>query len=399
MSDSPREFSRGMILLLAAASALGPVAMQIMLPAIPIVRETFEVSTGTAQLTLSLSMLSIAIATLIYGPLSDRYGRRPVMLAGISITVIGSILCMAADSIAWLIFGRIVQAAGGAVGLVLARAIVRDTYPADRAASVIATLVMVMVVMPMLSPLVGGELMIRFDWHSIFYLVAAISLTMLFAMQRALPETLKKQTPFTGVGSMLKGFVTLLRSRIFSAYAMNVAFVSVMFFSFIAAAPEVMVSVLNRPPNEYGYYFILVPSAFMAGNYVARWLSTRFGVKRMITSGSWLSITGISIALILHLSGLLHPLALFMPIALTTFGNGISLPNAQAAAINEFPDMAGSASGLTGFLQMGFSAVAAQLVALMFNGTVYPMLLLMLTAATLSLVSFYIAQRHTDSSA
>ncbi|HBX37466.1 MAG TPA: Bcr/CflA family drug resistance efflux transporter, partial [Pseudohongiella sp.] len=108
MSDSPREFSRGMILLLAAASALGPVAMQIMLPAIPIVRETFEVSTGTAQLTLSLSMLSIAIATLIYGPLSDRYGRRPVMLAGISITVIGSILCMAADSIAWLIFGRIV---------------------------------------------------------------------------------------------------------------------------------------------------------------------------------------------------------------------------------------------------------------------------------------------------
>jgi MFS transporter, DHA1 family, multidrug resistance protein len=399
MSDSPREFSRGMIVLLAAASALGPVAMQIMLPAIPIVRETFEVSTGTAQLTLSLSMLSIAIATLIYGPLSDRFGRRPVMLAGISITVIGSILCMAADSIGWLIFGRIVQAAGGAVGLVLARAIVRDTYPADRAASVIATLVMVMVIMPMLSPLVGGELMIRFDWHSIFYLVAAISLTMLFAMQRALPETLKKQTPFTGVSSMLKGFATLLSSRIFSAYAMNVAFVSVMFFSFIAAAPEVMVSVLNRPPNEYGYYFVLIPSAFMAGNYVARWLSTRFGVKRMITSGSWLSITGISIALILHLGGLLHPLALFMPIALTTFGNGISLPNAQAAAINEFPDMAGSASGLTGFLQMGFSAVAAQLVALTFTGAVYPMLLLMFTAATLSLVSFYIAQRHTDSSA
>lgn len=392
MSESPRAFSRGMIVLLAAASALGPVAMQIMLPAIPIVRETFDISTGTAQLTLSLSMFSIAIATLIYGPLSDRYGRRPVMLIGISITVLGSALCMMAGSIEWLIFGRIVQAAGGAVGLVLARAIVRDVYPADQAAGVIATLVMVMVIMPMLAPLAGGELMVRFDWHSIFYLVAAISLFLLLAMSRSLPETLQKQTPFSGVLSMLGGFVTLMRSRVFAAYALNVAFVSVMFFSFISAAPEIMVSVLKRPPNEYGYYFIMVPAAFMAGNYVTRWFSKSSGVNTLISRGAWLSISGISIALILHLSGVHHPLALFMPVALTTFGNGISLPNAQAAAINEFPDMAGSASGLTGFLQMGFSAIAAQLVALLFNGTVYPMLLLMLAAAVISMGCFYLAR-------
>ena len=392
MSESPREFSRGMIVLLAAASALGPVAMQIMLPAIPIVRETFAISTGTAQLTLSLSMFSIAVATLIYGPLSDRYGRRPIMLLGISITVFGSVLCMMAGSIEWLIFGRIVQAAGGAVGLVLARAIVRDVYPADQAAGVIATLVMVMVIMPMLAPLAGGELMVRFDWHSIFYLVAAISLFLLLAMSRTLPETLQKQTPFSGVLSMLGGFVTLMRSRVFAAYALNVAFVSVMFFSFISAAPEIMVSVLKRPPNEYGYYFIMVPAAFMAGNYVTRWFSKSAGVNTLISRGAWLSIAGISIALMLHVSGVHHPLALFMPVALTTFGNGISLPNAQAAAINEFPDMAGSASGLTGFLQMGFSAVAAQLVALLFNGTVYPMLLLMLVAAIISMGCFYLAR-------
>lgn len=392
MSETPREFSRGMIVLLAAASALGPVAMQIMLPAIPVVRETFDISTGTAQLTLSLSMFSIAVATLIYGPLSDRYGRRPIMLLGISITVLGSALCMMAGSIEWLIFGRIVQAAGGAVGLVLARAIVRDVYPADQAAGVIATLVMVMVIMPMLAPLAGGELMIRFDWHSIFYLVAAISLFLLLAMSRSLPETLQKQTPFSGVLSMLGGFVTLMRSRVFAAYALNVAFVSVMFFSFISAAPEIMVSVLKRPPNEYGYYFIMVPAAFMAGNYVTRWFSKSAGVNTLISRGAWLAISGISIALILHLSGVHHPLALFMPVALTTFGNGISLPNAQAAAINQFPEMAGSASGLTGFLQMGFSAVAAQLVALLFNGTVYPMLLLMLIAAIISMGCFYLAR-------
>lgn len=388
MPDLPREFSRGMILLLAAASALGPVAMQIILPAIPIVRETFAVSTGTAQLTLSLSMFSIAIATLIYGPLSDRFGRRPVMLVGISITVLGSIFCILANSIEWLIAARIVQAAGGAVGLVLARAIVRDVYPADQAAGIIATLVMVMVVMPMLSPMVGGELLVRFDWHGGFYLVAAVSLVLLVAMYRHLPETLHTQTPFTGIGSMLMGFSTLLQSRVFSAYAFNVAFVSVVFFSFISAAPEIMVSVLGRPPNEYGYYFIMIPAAFMAGNYVTRWFGHSQGIHRMIGLGSKLSILGIVVALSLQLAGFHHPLALFMPIAVTTFGNGITLPNAQAGAINEFPTMAGSASGLTGFLQMGLSAVAAQLVALIFNGTVYPMLILMLVAALISQGAF-----------
>jgi DHA1 family bicyclomycin/chloramphenicol resistance-like MFS transporter len=289
-----------------------------------------------------------------------------------------------------------VQAAGGAVGLVLARAIVRDVYDAADAAGIIATLVMVMVVMPMISPLVGGELLVRYDWHSIFYLVAVVALVMLVAMVKFLPETLSGPVAFTGVASMLRGFASLFGSRVFSAYAFNVAFISVVFFTFISAAPEIMVSVLKRPPNEYGYYFVMVPAAFMVGNYVARSLSKRMGILRMIAMGSKLSIAGIMIALLLHAAGIIHPLALFLPVALTTFGNGISLPNAQAGAINEFPNMAGSASGLTGFLQMGLSALAAQLVALLFNGTVYPMLLLMLVASVISLASFMLINQPED---
>jgi len=394
MSQIPERLSRSMIVLLAAASALGPVAMQIMLPAIPVVRERFDISTGTAQLTLSLSMFSIALATLVYGPLADRYGRRKVMLAGIGITVVGSVLCMMAGSIELLIFGRVVQAAGGAVGLVLARAIVRDVYDARDAASIIATLAMVMVVMPMMSPLIGGELLVRFDWHSIFYLVAAISLLMMLAMYRLLPETLRNPQPFTGVVSMLKGFVTLFRSRVFTCYAVNSAFISVVFFTFISAAPEVMITVLKRPPNEYGYYFIMIPAAFMVGSYIARGLSSRLGITRMIMLGSAIGLAGIVTALVLHLAGLMHPLGLFVPVAMTTFGNGLSLPNAQAGAINEFPDMAGSASGLTGFMQMALSALSAQLVALLFNGTVYPMLLLMLFSALISLGAFLLVRNR-----
>jgi len=380
--------SKGLILLLAAVSALGPIAMQILLPGIPIIKESFAVSTSVAQLTLSLSMAAIAVATLAYGPLSDRYGRRPVLIAGISITIVGSLLCIMAPTIELLIAGRIVQAAGGAVGLVVARAIVRDVYDARESASVIATLVMVMVVMPMLSPAVGGELMVQFDWHAVFYLVAIVSSIMLVLLFLTLPETLQEPVAFTGVGNLARAYFDLLRNPIFSGYGYSVAFVSVVFFSFISAAPEIMVSVLKRPTTEYGYYFISIPLGFMIGNYTTRHLGRRYGIHRMIDYGSRISIAGIALAIVIQLVGITHPAGLFFPIAIAIFGNGITLPNAQAGAINAAPKMSGTASGLTGFMQMGFSAIAAQAVALIFNGTVYPMLGLMLGASILSLVFF-----------
>lgn len=380
--------SNQLIVLLAATSALGPAGMQIFLPAVPVIKKTFEVSNDIAQLTLSLSMLAIAFGTLFYGPLSDKYGRRPIMFLGIAITIIGSIFCWLADSITWLIVGRFIQAFGGAVGLVLARAIVRDVYGAEEAARVIATLVMVMVVVPMLSPALGGELLDRFGWESAFVVVAIASAIIFVLLIPGLPETLNDPVPFEGIGSMLKTFLSLFESRAFCGYAFCVTFVSVVFFSFISAAPEIMVSVLNRPPTEYGYYFVMIPVGFMAGNYVARHFGRKMSIDKMIRVGASATIIGISFAIALQLAGIHDPFALFAPIAIATFGNGITLPNAQAAAINEFPQFAGSASGLTGFLQMSVSAIAAQLVAFIFNGTVYPLLLLMLAAALLSLFLF-----------
>lgn len=388
MTAPIQSLSRGLILLLAMVSALGPIAMQILLPGVPIIKESFGVSTGVAQLTLSLSMAAIALATLVYGPMSDRFGRRPVLITGITITIIGSVLCVMAPTIELLIAGRIVQAAGGAVGLVVARAIVRDVYDARQSASVIATLVMVMVVMPMLSPALGGELMVRYDWHSVFYLVACLASIMLGLLLYLLPETLREPVPFTGVKNLLGTYIALLRNPLFSGYGLSVAFVSVVFFSFISAAPEIMVSVLKRPATEYGYYFISVPLGFMVGNYVTRHYGQRFGIHRMIDYGSRISIIGIALAIGIQGAGFTHPAGLFFPVAFAIFGNGITLPNAQAGAINAAPKLAGSASGLTGFMQMGFSAVAAQGVALIFNGTVYPMLFLMLVASLLSLFCF-----------
>lgn len=362
--------------------------MQILLPALPVIKDSFTVSTDVAQLTLSLSMMAIAFGTLVYGPMSDKYGRKPVMLAGLIVTLAGSLFCYFANSIETLILGRFVQAFGGAVGLVLARAIVRDVYGAEQAARVIATLVMVMVVIPMLSPALGGELMTRFGWHSVFVVIAVLSVALILLLGFKLPETLENPVPFQGVTAMLGTFVTLFRSRAFCGYAFCVTFVSVVFFSFISAAPEIMVSVLGRPPTEYGYYFIMVPAGFMLGNYIARHFGKSTGMNRMIGLGASIALFGIALAVLLQLLGWHTPIALFAPISLAVFGNGITLPNAQAAAINEFPEFAGSASGLTGFLQMAFSGVAAQLVAVIFNGTVYPLLGLMLAASILSMLSF-----------
>jgi len=362
--------------------------MQILLPALPIIRSTYTVSSEVAQLTLSLSMLAIAIGTLFFGPMSDKYGRRPIMLLGLSITIAGSIACWLANSIEWLIVGRFIQAFGGAVGLVLARAIVRDVYGADEAARVIATLVMVMVVLPMLSPALGGELIARFGFHSVFVVTAFMCVLILAFLSYQLPETLEEPVAFEGVRAMILTYFSLFKSRIFCGYAFCVTFVSVVFFSFISAAPEIMVSILKRPATEYGYYFIIIPAGFMTGNYVARHFNRSLGLDRLITIGAGIGVTGICLALLLQLLGFSQPLALFLPIALATFGNGITLPNAQAAAINEFPKLAGSASGLTGFLQMAFSAVAAQFVAVIYNGTVYPLLLLMLSASVASLLFF-----------
>ena len=362
--------------------------MQILLPALPVIKQTFEVSTEVAQLTLSLSMLSIALGTLFYGPLSDKYGRKPVMLLGLSITLIASIFCFLANTIELLILGRFIQAFGAAVGLGLARAIVRDVYGAQEAARVIATLVMVMVVVPMFSLLLGGELMVWLSWEYVFVLIAIASVLMFFLLFQNLPETLKEPVAFTGVAAMIGNYVLLFRSRAFCGYAFCVTFVSVVFFSFIAAAPEIMITVLKRPPTEYGYYFVMIPMGFMAGNYYARYFGRSMELNRMISIGVSIGIGGISLAITLQLIGFHQPIALFAPVALAVLGNGIVLPNAQAAAINEFPRFAGSASGLTGFLQMFISGIAAQLVAVIFNGTVYPLLIMMLIASMLSLIFF-----------
>ena len=376
--------------LLVGMTAAAPLSMQIFVPALPAIQRGFAVPTGVAQLALSLSILANAFATLSYGPLSDRFGRRPAVLAGLGLFVAGSVMCALAPTIDLLIAGRIVQAAGAAAGMVIARAIVRDLYERDRAASMIAYLTMAMVVAPMLAPSVGAILMELADWRAIFVVLTLAGLMLLWSAHLRLIETRRH---VGGGHGLLTGSGRLLRSGAFLSYVLQSAFSMSTFFAFVAGAPYFMIDVLERPATEYGLWFIVVSLGYMAGNFTAARVTGRVGLDRMILLGSVLALAGTMLALGLLLALPWAPALLFGPMMLSALSNGFAMPNAQAGAISVDPSLAGTASGVAGFTQLTCAALVSQAVGMLQDGTPYPMLAFMVGCAVLSLLGFVVPRR------
>ncbi len=358
---APALASRALLAALVAATALGPFAMQVFLPALPAIQVAFAASPAAAQLAFSLSTLAIAFATLVFGPLSDRFGRRPTLLGGLLVYLAGTMACLLAPSLELLIVGRIVQAAGGCAGMVLSRAIVRDLYPREQAAQALAWITMAMVVAPMAAPAAGGLLVDLAGWRAIFAVGLVVGLGVLVACATRLAETRRLQPHHPGVPTR-RAFGILWRERAFRGWALQAAFSMAVFFGFLAGAPFLMVETYGRSAVEYGVLFVLVSGAFMAGNFAAARLSARFGGERMIVLGSAGSLAGAVLALALAAAGVWTPPALFLPTALGAFFQGLAVPNAQAAIVSVVPELAGTAAGLGGFLQMATAALVAQLV-------------------------------------
>ncbi|HEX5078131.1 MAG TPA: multidrug effflux MFS transporter [Geminicoccaceae bacterium] len=389
----PARLSPAFMALLVGMTALAPLSMQIFVPALPAIQRGFAVPTGVAQLALSLSILANAIATLSYGPLSDRFGRRPAVLIGLGLFVVGSVMCALASTIGLLILGRIVQAAGGATGMVMARAIVRDLYERDQAAAMIAYLTMAMVVAPMLAPSVGAILMDLSDWRAIFVALTVVGILLLWSARLRLIETRPGSAGGAGWESMLAGGGRLLRSRAFVSYVLQSAFSMSMFFAFVSGAPYFVIDVLERSAAEYGLWFILVSVGYMAGNFAAARLTRRAGLDRMILLGSAGALVATSLTLSLLIALPWSPALLFGPMMLTSFANGLAMPNAQAGAISVEPALAGTASGVAGFSQLLCAAIASQAVGMLQDGTPYPMLGFVVGCAALSFLGFVLPRR------
>jgi DHA1 family bicyclomycin/chloramphenicol resistance-like MFS transporter len=372
--------------ILIAVAVLGPVAIQILLPALPAVQTAFGATTGTVQLVLSVSMLALAVATLIYGPVSDRLGRRPVLLAALGLFLAGSAICAAAPRLWVLLAGRVVQAVGGAAGMVLSRAMARDRYGPENSAAIIAYLFIAIVIAPMPAPAIGGLLTDVIGWRANFVFTGAIGLVLLVAVRLGLGETLGERPSRSGLASMLVAYGTLLRSRAFLGYALQGAFTVGAFFAFISTTPYIVVSVLGRPATEYGLYSLLVSAAMVIGNFG----STRLAAERdrLILWGSVLALLGSGIGLALSLRGHWTPVAVFAPGVLLALGCGLSLPGSVAGAIAADPEAAGSASGLSSFMQLAASAVFAQAAGTWHSGTPGPMSACVTSAAAIALLSF-----------
>lgn len=371
-----RTLARRLILASAAIGSLGTFAMHAILPALPGIRDHFGSALGTTQLLVSLALISIAGGNILVAPLSDRFGRRPIIVTGLLMFLFGSVLGAFAPGIGVLIAARIIQAFGSGAAMAVARASLMDFFGPERAASGIAYTATAILVVPMLAPTVGGLAVEWQGWRAVFVLCALLGLAVLAFTLLRIQETQVSEVR-TSLDS-LQSYRQLLATREFRAYA---SFGAVMFAgvsTFIAGAPHVAIDVMGLSPASYGLYFIVPAAASFSGFFTSARVSRRHGAERMMRGGVILAVGGGSALVVLTVVGNWHPLALFLPGALVCMANAIAAPSASSSAIAVRPDIAGAASGLVGFLQLSLAALAVQGVALFANATPYPLVLTIL---------------------
>jgi DHA1 family bicyclomycin/chloramphenicol resistance-like MFS transporter len=374
--------------VLVAISTLQPIALNMLAPATPALARSFATSYATIQLTLTLFLVAVALTQLIVGPLSDRFGRRPCVIAGTAVFMLGSGLGAVADSAGMLLFARVLEGAGSGTTFALARAIIRDTAGRDQAARQIATVTMVMVVAPMITPYLGGHIETNFGWRMIFWSMAAAAAIVLVLVGMRLPET----APNVGVRASLVGifraFPDLARDRSFIRNVIALAMTSAAFFAFIAAAPFIVVETMGRGSDTYGAYFIINAFGYMVGNFAMSRLVLRHGTAKMAWIGLVISFVATTAAFAISLTPWWTPLTLFLPLAINAIGNGLTLPGATAAALSARPELAGSAAGLAGAIQLGSGALATVVISSLvahWPPALMAMMWLMLVVALLAL--------------
>lgn len=374
---------RSLTFLLAAITAIAPLVMQMYLPALPSIGEDLGSSAKATQLTFSAFVFAVGAAQLVYGPLSDHFGRRNTAIASMVVCLVGSVGCAIAPSIGWLVFARIIQAIGSAGGMVISRAILSDRYGHSGMAARLSSVIVVIVVVPMIAPLIGGYLTAWQGWRSVFLASAAFILAVLIVASVKLPETRVKAAHRERLAD---GAAALFKQPLFVVYTLQSALSLAVFYTFIAVVPYVMENTLNLPPTAYGQYFITLAMGYMLGTLVSSKTASSLGIVRMVQIGTAIGFTA-SMALFAGVfMATLAPWVMFGPMMFLAAANGFASPSMQSGAVLQSEHYAGTASGIVGCAQQLLAGVTVQIVALWGLNSPGPMAVAIIVATSVTIV-------------
>lgn len=374
------------IITLILITGMSAMNMSIFLPSLAAMTTYFQTDYAIMQIALSGYLAATALLQLFIGPFSDRYGRRNMIMGSLVIFVFATMGAYFATSIEAFLFFRILQAAV-ATCMALSRAVVRDMVPQEEAASMIGYVTMGMAIVPMIGPMIGGALDQWFGWHATFIFLAICGLMVFVMVYLDLGETVKSGG--VSFADQLKGYPELLRSPRFWGYVLATAFSSGAFFALLGGASFVATSLFGLSPLWSGVALGAPACGYAAGNYISGRFSTRVGVNRMALLGTVVTIIGLSISLIITLSGVAHPLNFFGFCVFLGLGNGLTMPNAMAGSISVRPHLAGTASGLGGAFMIGGGAALSQLAGglLTVESGTLPLQLVMLGTSVLAFLA------------
>ena len=378
-----------MTVLLGALIAIAPLAMDIYLASMPSMTRALSATPEQVQLTLSLYMYGWGVSQLLVGPLTDRFGRRPALIAGLVLFVVASVACAASRSIETLIAARIAQAIGMGTVAVVPRAIVRDLYSGEGAARMLSLMGIVLGVAPIVAPIIGSHLHVWFGWQSNFIFVAAYGAIALACVVATFPETIRaRNARATAPAVVLANYGRVLRSRPYIGYMLIAAFTSSGLFAFLAGSAFVFVSVIGTGERGFGFLFGAVMLGNIIGATIGSRLVTRLGIDRMLAYSTALMLfAGVALAA-LAWARVAHPLAIVAPMFLFMVALMTTMPQATAGALSAFPEIAGSAASLLLFCQFVLASTAALIVGVTFDGSQRPMATTIAATTLLTFVAF-----------
>jgi len=372
--------------LLALLTAVGPMSVDLYLPSLPELGRVFGASVPQVQLTLSGYLLCFAIGQIVFGPISDHVGRKPVLLAALSLYVAVCLSCMFATSIEMLIALRCLQALGVAGAPVLARAIVRDLYHGVRAGRELARMGSITALAPVVAPSLGGILQSTFGWRASFLGMAALGLCAIVLVVRLLPETMKQPPKHPmSLLSIIRGYGIFLRHRTFRIYLAIVSASYGGLFAWISGSSFVLQDLYGLSPLLFGLVFAAATLGYGLGTLLAARLVVRIGIDRTIVCGGVaLAVGGLAMAAATAL-GATSPAALAVPMALYLCGLGLAMPQSMAGALMPFPERAGAASSLLGFLQQATASAIGIVVGQMLGSSALPLAAIVAAMGVLAL--------------